>query len=140
MLAAVWAVKMFRHHLIGGPPFKLVTDHQPLTYLMSTEGLTYLMSTEGLTGQYARFALAMQEYNFIIEHRPGQCHQNADTLSRNPRDSKEDCSPRNGRAPRKPGRQHSTLGRQRLVQGRNPLSVHTHTCTLTAIQSYTGDI
>ncbi|GIL68744.1 hypothetical protein Vafri_21970, partial [Volvox africanus] len=37
MLAAVWAVKMFRHHLIGGPPFKLVTDHQPLTYLMSTE-------------------------------------------------------------------------------------------------------
>ncbi|GIL94242.1 hypothetical protein Vretimale_493, partial [Volvox reticuliferus] len=76
MLAAVWAVKMFRHHLIGGPPFKLVTDHQPLTYLMSAEGLT---------GQYARFALVLQEYNFTIEHRPGIRHQNADTLSRNPR-------------------------------------------------------
>ncbi|KXZ52120.1 hypothetical protein GPECTOR_10g1143 [Gonium pectorale] len=29
MLAAVWAVKMFRHHLLGGPKFKLVTDTSP---------------------------------------------------------------------------------------------------------------
>ncbi|PNW79026.1 hypothetical protein CHLRE_09g398141v5 [Chlamydomonas reinhardtii] len=76
MLAAVWALKVFRHHLIGSDtPFKLVTDHQPLTYLMSSEGLT---------GQYARFALVLQEYNFVVEHRPGVTHQNADGLSRNP--------------------------------------------------------
>lgn len=76
MLAVVWAVKMLRHHLIGSDiPFKLVTDHQPLLYLMSSEGLT---------GQYARFALVLQEYNFTIEHRPGVKHQNADGLSRNP--------------------------------------------------------
>ena len=48
MLAAVWAAKMFRHHLIGGKPFRLITDHQPLLYLMSLEGLT---------GQYARFSV-----------------------------------------------------------------------------------
>ena len=75
MLAVVWACKMFRHHLIGGPKFTLVTDHQPLTYLMSAEGLT---------GQYARFALVLQEYNFDILHRPGVKHQNADVLSRHP--------------------------------------------------------
>ncbi len=51
MLAAVWAIKMFRHHLLGGLPFRLVTDQQ--------QPLTYLMSADGLTGQYARFALVM---------------------------------------------------------------------------------
>ena len=84
MLAVVWAVKMLRHHLIGSDvPFKLVTDHQPLLYLMSSEGLT---------GQYARFALVLQEYNFEVEHRPGIKHQNADGLSRNPRPSTVDGS------------------------------------------------
>ena len=84
MLAVVWAVKMLRHHLIGSDtPFKLVTDHQPLLYLMSSEGLT---------GQYARFALVLQEYNFTIEHRPGVKHQNADGLSRNPIPSSADGS------------------------------------------------
>lgn len=51
VLAAVWAAKMFRHHLIGGKLFRLVTDHQPLLYLMISEGLT---------GQHARFALGLQ--------------------------------------------------------------------------------
>lgn len=40
MLAAVWVVKSFRHHLLGGQDFRLVTDHQLLTYLMGTDGLT----------------------------------------------------------------------------------------------------
>ncbi|PNH01097.1 Retrovirus-related Pol polyprotein from transposon [Tetrabaena socialis] len=61
----------------------LKKDHQPLLYLMSSEGLT---------GQYARFALALQEYNFTVEHRPGVKHQNADTLSRNPSASTTDNS------------------------------------------------
>lgn len=64
MLAAVWAAKMFRHHLIGSKPFRLITDHQPLLHLMSSEGLM---------GQYARLAL-VQEYNFNIEHRPEHRH------------------------------------------------------------------
>lgn len=50
MLAAVWVAKMFRHHLIGGKAFRLITDHQPLLYLMSSEGLI---------GEYTRFALVL---------------------------------------------------------------------------------
>ena len=75
MLAAVWAVKTFRVYLHGAPKFKLVTDHQPLTYLMNNPNLT---------GQHARWALALQEYDFEIVHRPGVTHQNADGLSRMP--------------------------------------------------------
>ncbi|GLC55390.1 hypothetical protein PLESTB_000982200 [Pleodorina starrii] len=81
MLAAVWGCKSFRHHLLGGLKFTLVTDHQPLTYLMSTDGLT---------GQYARFAAVMQEYDFEVVHRPGLKHQNADVLSRYPSPSDAD--------------------------------------------------
>jgi hypothetical protein len=81
MLAAVWGCKSFRHHLLGGPKFTLVTDHQPLTYLMGTDGLT---------GQYARFAAVMQEYDFEVVHRPGLKHQNADVLSRYPSTSDAD--------------------------------------------------
>ena len=75
MLAAVWGVKTFRIYLHGAPKFKLVTDHQPLTYLMTNPKLT---------GQHARWALALQEYDFEIVHRPGVTHQNADGLSRMP--------------------------------------------------------
>jgi hypothetical protein len=49
-----------------------VTDHWPLIWLLSTKELT---------GQAARWALSLQEYSFIIEHRPGVTHQNADVLS-----------------------------------------------------------
>jgi hypothetical protein len=69
MLAAVWAVRAFDYYL-RGTPFKLVTDHSPLVFLMTNDG------------QYARWALILQEYNFTIAHRPGAKHQNADTLSR----------------------------------------------------------
>ena len=81
MLAAVWGVKTFRIYLHGAPKFKLVTDHQPLTYLMQNQNLT---------GQHARWALAMQEYDFEIVHRPGVTHQNADGLSRLPLPSTSD--------------------------------------------------
>lgn len=50
MLAAIRAAKVFRHHLIGGKPCRLVTHHQLLLYL----------SSEGLTVQCARFALALK--------------------------------------------------------------------------------
>lgn len=37
-----------------------------------------------MTGQYARWALCLQEYEFTIVHRPVVKHQNADCLSRMP--------------------------------------------------------
>lgn len=74
MLAVVWAVKTFRIYLHGAK-FRIITDHQPLQWLMRSRNLT---------GQYARWALCLQEYDFTIEHRPGVKHQNADGLSRLP--------------------------------------------------------
>ncbi|CAI7926010.1 unnamed protein product [Closterium sp. NIES-54] len=73
-LAAVWAVGHFRVYL-QGREFILVTDHQPLTWLMTTPGLT---------GRSARWAVKLQEYDFKIRHRPGKTLQHVDGLSRNP--------------------------------------------------------
>ena len=81
MLAAVWGIKTFRVYLHGAPRWKLVTDHRPLTSLMKAQDLT---------GQHARWALALQEFDFEIVHRPGALHQNADALSRMPRDDSVD--------------------------------------------------
>ena len=74
LLALAWAVRSFRHHL-HGRKFRLITDHQPLTWLMKARDLN---------GQYARWQVLLQEYDFVIEHRPGIKHQNADVLSRFP--------------------------------------------------------
>ncbi|KAJ9528087.1 hypothetical protein QJQ45_005817 [Haematococcus lacustris] len=59
----------------------LVTDHQPLTWLMTNPNLT---------GHRARRALSLQDYTFTIEHRPGNKHQNADVLSRWPLEASSD--------------------------------------------------
>jgi len=80
MLAAVWAIKMMRCYL-HGIRFTLVTDHQPLCWLMSCTTLV---------GQYARWALSLQDYSFNTVHRPGKMHINADALSRMPLESSAD--------------------------------------------------
>lgn len=80
MLAAVWGVKAFRQYL-HGLPFKLVTDHQPLKWLMGTPELT---------GKHMRWAMAMQEYEFTVEHRRGSAHANVDVPSRFPLASSHD--------------------------------------------------
>jgi len=80
MLAAVWCIKTLRAFLLGRH-FVLLTDHQPLTWLMK--------STE-LSGQHARWALSLQDYDFAVVHRPGAKHQNADVMSRLPQVSTVD--------------------------------------------------
>lgn len=70
-LAIVFALKQFRHYLLGRP-FKLVTDHAPLQWL----------SAQKMEGMLCRWALAMQEYSFCIEYRRGSLNSNADALSR----------------------------------------------------------
>jgi hypothetical protein len=82
LLALAWAVRMFRQH-VQGTRFRLVTDHQPLLWIMKARDLN---------GQYARWQMLLQEHDFVIEHRAGVKHQNADVLSRFPRTSDEDRS------------------------------------------------
>ncbi|CAM6127310.1 unnamed protein product [Calypogeia fissa] len=73
-LAVVWAVAHFRCYLFG-TPFTLVTDHQPLKWLMESSKLT---------GKLARWALILQEYDFQVVHRAGVANLDADGLSQNP--------------------------------------------------------
>ena len=84
MLACVWAIKSLHHHLFG-VPFTVVTDHQPLTYLLKAQNLQ---------GKHARWALMLSAYMVTIKHRPGKRHQNADCLSRlvSPTSSSDDCT------------------------------------------------
>ena len=73
-LAVVWATSHFRSYLFGNS-FNLVTDHEPLKWLMTTQKLTRKL---------ARWSLLLQEYDFTVEHRAGVENTNADCLSRYP--------------------------------------------------------
>ncbi|GJP64117.1 hypothetical protein CLOP_g21139 [Closterium sp. NIES-67] len=71
-LAAVWAVELFRPYL-QGRRFTLVTDHQPLMWLMTNQTLK---------GRNARWAMRLQEFEFDVKHRLGKTLQHVDGLSR----------------------------------------------------------
>ena len=72
--AVVWGVMHFRVYL-QGRKFTLVTDHQPLEWLMNNQTLR---------GKNARWAMILQEFDFTIRHRAGKQQQHVDGLSRNP--------------------------------------------------------
>jgi len=73
LLAAVWAVKMFRAYLHGAH-FYLCTDHR---------ALMWLLTAPEPVGQQARWILSLQEFTFTIMHRPG-VENPADAPSRHP--------------------------------------------------------
>ena len=61
-----------------GNSFTLVTHHEPLKWMMTTQKLTRKLT---------RWSLLMREYHFIVVHRAGIEKANADSLSRYPRPS-----------------------------------------------------
>lgn len=71
-LAAILSLKKFRGY-IEGMPFKVVTDHA---------SLKWLMSQKDLNGRLARWSLKLQGYDFSIEHRKGKENVVPDALSR----------------------------------------------------------
>ena len=48
------------------------------------------MGSSTLEGTHAQWACMLQEYNFVIVHRPGPLNANADALSRMPLPSTQD--------------------------------------------------
>ena len=70
-LALVYGMKQFRHYLLGRQ-FTVLTDHAPLQWLAGQK----------MEGLLARWALALQEYDFSIVYRKGCLNGNADALSR----------------------------------------------------------
>ena len=72
-LAVVFAMEHFKVYLLGRK-FLLLTDHNALRWLHSTEP----------KGRRARWIVDLQEYDFEVQHRPGTHNRNADALSRLP--------------------------------------------------------
>lgn len=84
-LAVVWSTAKFRTCLLG-QKFSVVTDHNGLTYLM-----TSALSTNA---RLARWALKLAEFTFTITYKKGRLHGDADALSRHavePPCSTEEC-------------------------------------------------
>ncbi len=79
-LIVVWAVFSFHCYLYGSTVI-LVTNHQPLKFLMESYRLT---------GKLAKWALILQEYDFDIVHKVGKVNWDVDGLSHNPSSSEED--------------------------------------------------
>lgn len=73
-LAVVWAVKKLRPYLYGRE-FVIKTDHAALKWLLN-------LPPKDHTGRLMRWALLLQDYMFVVKHRAGRSHGNADALSR----------------------------------------------------------
>lgn len=71
-LAAVLSLKKFRAY-VEGMPFKIITDHA---------SLKWLMGQKDLSGRLARWSLKLQGFDFEIEHRKGTANIVPDALSR----------------------------------------------------------
>jgi len=74
LLVVVYGLKTYRQYLLGRH-FVIRTDHSALQSLRRT--------TEPI-GQQARWQTFIQQFNFVIMHRPGTKDRNADALSRRP--------------------------------------------------------
>ena len=70
-LAIIEGIKAY-HPYIANSKFTIVTDHI---------ALKYMMNVKADTGRIARWALALQGYDFIVVHRRGLVNSNADALS-----------------------------------------------------------
>ena len=81
LLAVVSFVRHFRHFLLGRK-FLIRTDHS---------SLRWIMSFREPTDQMARWLEILSQFDFVIQHRAGNKHANADAMSRVPCDPDE-CS------------------------------------------------
>ena len=72
LLAVVAAVEHF-HYYLYGQKFTVRTDHS---------ALQWLLSFKNIQGQLARWLQKLQQYDFVVIHRVGKSHSDADALSR----------------------------------------------------------
>lgn len=81
-LSILWALKKLRPWILG----------HDLLIRTDNKSLTFLKTCPLPTGRIARWAMAMEEYNYTIEHCSGKDNKIADLLSRNPANTKADKS------------------------------------------------
>jgi hypothetical protein len=75
-LAIHWALNLWKPYLLG-KKFVVVTDHAALKWLFSP-------ARRDPHRRHARMIVDLQQYDFVITHRAGAQHSNADSLSRLP--------------------------------------------------------
>ena len=78
-LAIIFGIKKF-HQYVYGQKFKLLTDHKPLTTILSPKASLPALAAARLQ----RWAIILSTYQYEVEFRPTQQHGNADGLSRLP--------------------------------------------------------
>ena len=111
LAAVIYALKTFRHYVLGVEKFLLRTDHGALTSLFRVPVPIQ---------QQARYLNFLADYNFEIQHRAGINHGNSDGLSRRPCGDKkctrcDDCTPvpgyaRKFQAKKNQAKTNSTIG------------------------------
>ena len=74
VLVVMWSVKHFHHHLYSHRCV-VYTDHEPFKSLLNTPHPS---------GKLARWGLALQEVDLVLQYRPGKTNVAADSLSRFP--------------------------------------------------------
>ena len=77
-LSLKWAVTEKFHDYLYGNSFEVITDNNPLTYVLTSAKLD-------ATGH--RWLAALSNYNFSLRYRKGINNADADSLSRRPADS-----------------------------------------------------
>ncbi len=74
LLAVMHVLYEWSHYLKGAKEqIEILTDHQ---------NLTYFRKPQNINRRQARWVLDLQEYNFVLKHRPGKANTKADALSR----------------------------------------------------------
>ena len=68
----IYNINKFRHYLL----------RRKFTFHVDHATLLYSIEKQTLTGKLARWMLLLQEFDFVIQHRPGTQHVVADFLSR----------------------------------------------------------
>ena len=70
-LGMIYTINKFQHYLL----------RQKFTFHVDHATLLYLVKKQTLTRKLARWILLLQEFDFVIQHRPGTQHAVADFLS-----------------------------------------------------------
>lgn len=73
LLAVAWGLSVFHHYLVG-QKFVIRTDNTALTYLKAKKR----------SSRHIKWAIAFQQYDYELQHRPGRKSRNVDALSRLP--------------------------------------------------------
>ena len=79
-LAVVWACRELRYYLLGRR-FLIRSDHEPLKWALNLESPSMSRDKRQLT-RLMHWAIALEEYDYVIVHKPGKSQIFADPLSR----------------------------------------------------------